>query len=195
MMLLLASVFLFWPELIFFGGIEIQTWAFWDRSANATSVLCRPLLSQNISNTRVRQQLYQLCRVHANNREVVGSIPIGCWAFFSFYPQLCVIKQAYQGGAALLFFCIKKCKPSCAACGETSLISTVWDLNNYNTNTSVDSAAPDMWYSFPSCTTDTWRCWCCRSWSTWEEKRNNFHPSMKCNLSIGWWTFSLRLRI
>ena len=35
-----------------------------------------------------------------HNREVVGLIPAGCWAFFSFRPQYCVLKQVPQGGAA-----------------------------------------------------------------------------------------------
>ena len=42
----------------------------------------------------------------------MGSIPAGCWAFFYFYPQYCDLKQVLRGGAAILFFLLKKIMPS-----------------------------------------------------------------------------------
>ena len=39
-----------------------------------------------------------------HDRDIVCSIPAGCLAFFSFYPQLCLLNQVPWGGAALLIF-------------------------------------------------------------------------------------------
>ena len=52
-----------------------------------------------------------------------------------------------QGGAALLLYLLKKIMPSCAARGETILISTVWDnlkkLRSLNLHSLLAVAFPD----------------------------------------------------
>ena len=70
------------------------------------------------------------------NREVVGSIPTGCWAFFSFYPQKCVLKQVPRGSAALLLI-LRKIN---AAWGETSLISSIHTVRNLKNQRSTNTS-------------------------------------------------------
>ena len=60
--------------------------------------------------------------MRAKTQEVVGLIPAGCWAFFSFYLSVVRTSSGPQGGATLLISLF-----SFAAWGRTGLIHAVLD--------------------------------------------------------------------
>ena len=52
----------------------------------------------------------QVVTHRTTDREVLGLIPTGSWAFFSILSyQQCVLNQVPHGGATLLIFLFKKC--------------------------------------------------------------------------------------
>ena len=97
--------------------------------ARSEAQMCNatPYLAKTVVIPSVRQQLYQSGRAHTNNTEFVGLIPSAGLFSLSILSYVS-LNRPIKEVQPYCFFCIKKCKPSCAACGETSLISTVWDL-------------------------------------------------------------------